>query len=219
MQLIDIFTNLLYFTEVNKEFDFNQFGLEDLQKRYSTMITEAEETAHQSGVSDAQWQHALFAIAVWVDEAIMLTGWTHRDQWQRQSLQRTYFHTANGGVEFYTRLQSLGHADAALLELYDVVMSLGFKGTLFRDSDNTSRKEIAEHTMKLLAGSRDMSIAKRLFPNACSTAVQSGPEKSVNWRFIAGVSFVIIPPILFVLIYCVFYIKLSTMTGALLKLF
>ena len=217
MKLIDVFTNLLYFTTVNKEFDFGQFNLLELRKRYNAMITEAEQSSNQLGISDSRWQHALFAIAAWVDEVIMLSAWPHRDQWQRQSLQRTYFHTANGGVEFYKRLESFDHTQTSLLELYDVIMSLGFKGELFSDTDSTKRQQITENTIQLLASSCDMSIPKRLFQNSCSSNDYFNNNIGFNWHLITRAAFFSIPPVMFTLIYIIFYSKLSVMTGTILN--
>lgn len=219
MQIIDAFADILYFTVVNKEVDFAQFDFQPLMDRYRDMISQAERKVRQPGGRDALWSDALFAVCVWIDEAILLSKWQHRLLWRKQSLQRTFYHTANGGGEFYRRLGSFQSSDTELLEIYDVVMSMGFKGELFRETDTDERLKIAERTMRLLASNRDMSIPKTIF--GCAYG-KNDPVDLGSGRNRAGLiraAVVSVPPLVFVLVYLVLYSKISVLAGACLKLF
>jgi type VI secretion system protein ImpK len=219
MQLIDACADILYFTTVNREISFCQFEPQPLLQRYHDMISQAERQVRQAGISDSHWRSALFAIAVWVDEAILLSEWPHRGQWQKQSLQRTFFHTANGGEEFYTRLRAFDKADIEVLELYDVVMSLGFKGALFRSDDALTRREITENTMRVLSRNRDMSIPGTLFASAYGKGGDGEYRGRFNRALVRRTVALSLPPLICALVYFILYARLSAVARALIKLF
>ena len=219
MQLIDAFTDILYFTVVNKDIDFGQFDLQHLQKRYQEMISDAERAVRQSGIPDSRWRNALFGVAVWIDEVVLLSEWPHRTVWQKQSLQRTYFHTANGGSEFYKRLESLDTSETEVLEMYDVIMSLGFKGELFRDTDAAKKLHITERTMRLLASTCDLSIPEKIFGSAYGSHFDLERGSGNGKTLLIRGALVAVPPLVFGLVYLFLFSRLSALAGIWIRLF
>jgi type VI secretion system protein ImpK len=209
MRLTDKFTDILYFTVVNKDVDFGHFSLQDLYDRYRSMISKAEVNSRDAGISDSAWRNALFAVVSWIDEVIHLSDWEHCKTWQKQSLQKTFFHTANGGVEFYKRLESIDNSETEVLMVYDIIMSMGFKGELYRDCDAQKRQDIVERIVQLLSNNVDMSVPKTIFSNAYGKHIDEqlpgGRRKTLIMRSIL----LTLPPIVVVLTYLILDSKLS----------
>jgi type VI secretion system protein ImpK len=211
VRLIDAFTDILYFTVVNKDIEFGQFSHLDLYDRYREMISLAELKCRESGVGDSVWRTALFSVATWIDEVILLSEWPQRSLWQKQSLQRTYFHTNNGGVEFYKHLSTLDGSQTEVLKVFDVVMSMGFKGELFRDQDNLKRQQISDRTMQLLKNDSEMQVPSVLFNIAYGKNVELPRETGKMWAILKRGALIMIPPLVFVLLYVMMNSKLAEM--------
>lgn len=164
MHLLDAFTEMMYFTFVNKEYDFAQFGHGEMQTRFKDMITRAQARAKQSGFTDTQWLDSLFAVTTWADEIILLSQWQDKHLWQKETLQRTYFHTAHGGVEFYNRLQAIDRNDTAVREVYTLCMSLGFKGMYYQDAHEKIRSDITTQNLRLILQDKNTAMPQVFFP-------------------------------------------------------
>ena len=74
---------------------------------------------------------ALYAIVAFMDEQILRSQWSGRQQWMSQPLQLTYFNENTAGEGFFTRMQALEQRpnQAHVLEIYYLCLALGFRGT------------------------------------------------------------------------------------------
>lgn len=209
MHLLDAFTELFYFTVVNKEYDYAQFSSADIQTRYKEMIAKAEERAKQSGFTDKQWLQALFAFAIWADEMILLSQWQDKYLWQQETLQRTYFHTANGGVEFFNRLNTLDQAENAVREVYTLCMSLGFRGRYFQDSEENVRREITMQNLRLILRDKNTALPEVFFP--CGYYGMGDTNRGRRRRAWQIKDLILLgtPPLVFTLLYIMFQSKLT----------
>jgi type VI secretion system protein ImpK len=213
MHLLDAFTELFYFTVVNKEYDYAQFGFADMQARYKEMIARVEERVKQAGFSDKQWLHALFAFSIWADEMMLLSQWQDRHLWQQETLQRTFFHTANGGVEFYNRLHSLDQAENAVREVYTLCLSLGFRGMYFQDSAENLRREITMRHLRLILRDKNTALPEVFFP--CGYYGMGDTNRGRQrrmWR-LKDLLLLCAPPLVFMFFYLIFQSKLTTIAG------
>lgn len=90
-----------------------------------------ERLAFERQISTADVQSAKFAIATFIDEAVMASSWPHRMEWMSQPLQLKLFGEHLGGEVFFVKLSELrqrGEQNLDLLELYYVCLQLGFEG-------------------------------------------------------------------------------------------
>lgn len=197
MYLTDIFTDLFYFLVVNREYEFAQFSYSQLHQKFRDLISNAEEQAKRHNIDDRKWSDSLFAISAWIDETVLLSEWPFRVEWQKESLQRIYFHTANGGEEFYSRLDALDTKDTDTRAIYDLCLSFGFKGTYFNESDELKRKEIVGNNYRLFASQCDLSIPEILFPDASGGYDRSYKYKKNNYALLFRLSLFVIPPLVF----------------------
>lgn len=212
MHLLDAFTELFYFTVVNKEYDYAQFSFADMQVRYKDMITKAEERAKQSGFTDKQWLQALFAFAIWADEMILLSQWQDKYLWQQETLQRTYFHTANGGVEFYNRLNTLDQSENAVREVYTLCMSLGFRGRYFQDSEENVRKDLTMQNLRLILRDKNTALPEVFFPCGYYGMGDTNRGRLRRAWQIKDLILLGVPPLVFTLLYIMFQSKLTIVT-------
>jgi type VI secretion system protein ImpK len=215
MFLIDTFIDLFYFTTVNKNYSFEQFSCPVLRKKYDEMIAESEKTAQKNGFSSSMWRTALFAVTVWIDECILLSDWAEKSGWHRETLQRIYFQTSNGGVEFFSNLEKLAPEDNEIRETYDLCLSLGFRGTYYRDSDKSMLHSIITGTIELLKSNRAAVLPKTLFPCAYK---ENDLFRMVhhNFMYLYLIIIVSVPALLFFLLY---FVLNSALTSAMIKWF
>ena len=160
-----------------------------------------------------EYDQARFVVCAWIDESILGSPWQHRDQWQREQLQRLYYNTFEAGEEVFDRLNAIGYQQNDVREVYFLCLSLGFKGKFIRPEDDFLLEQLKTSNLKLLLGSSmGLPALERadLFPESYPTeAVEVGPQKT-RFRFslvtllaLAG------PVVLFGLLFLVYRFSLS----------
>jgi type VI secretion system protein ImpK len=211
MILTDAFIDLFYFTEVNCVYDFDQFTYESLRKKYDDMISVSEKMALQKGISSDTWRKAFFAVAVWIDETVQLSSWQHKTYWTKDSLQRIYYKTSNGGVEFYTTLERLEPNENSIREIYDLCMSLGFKGTYYRDTDEDVRNQIIDKNIQFLKKDHATDIPGILFPCAFKGNAVLNIHFDKKNRLFLIISAFAVPVVISIILYCSFHAHLDVL--------
>lgn len=88
----------------------------------------ASARAADHGFAQTQIQSARFAVVAWLDETAMTQPWPGASGWRLAPLQRHDFSTTRAGVEFFQRLDALGEDDAAVREVYALMLVAGFAG-------------------------------------------------------------------------------------------
>jgi type VI secretion system protein ImpK len=209
MTLTDTFIDLIYFTLVNEPYGFQQFSFATMQQKYEEMVTAAENGAKSSGIEETVWRRSFFAVAVWIDEVILLSDWKEKTLWCKDTLQRVYFKTSNGGIEFFNNLEQLRSEDNQIMEIYDICLSLGFKGTYYRQEDNGILSKIINKTMQLLQIDKSSMSPSVLFP----CAYRGGTKVNARKKSKLLLPYIILlsagPVILFILLYAAFHSDLS----------
>lgn len=211
MVLTDAFIDLFYFTEVNCVYDFDQFTYESLRKKYDDMIGVSEKMALQNGISTDIWRKAFFAVAVWIDETVQLSSWQYKLSWTKDSLQRTYYKTSNGGVEFYTALERLEPNENPIREIYDLCMSLGFKGTYYRDADRDTRTQIIGKTIQFLKADHTTDVPSLLFPCAFKGNAKLNIHNDKQNRLFFLIGAFALPAVISIILYVSFQAHLTAL--------
>ncbi len=213
MRLSDCFMELMAYTvslvrcQPNQAPDYNQVRA-DMER----MIEQSHKKAVDSGFSEADFDLARFAVFAWIDEAIMGSDWPGRSQWQRRSLQRTYYQTADAGELFFDRLNTLGLQQREVREVYYLCLALGFSGQYCNPGDEILLEQLKTSNLKLLFGSSvgTPSLQQtRLFPEAYVRQQEdqpAGQEKRLSpITAVAAAS----PVVLFGVLYLVYHFILS----------
>ncbi len=104
---------------------------DDLHEKIMEGFDTFERLAFENQIPAADVQHAKFALATFIDEAVMASSWPRRMEWMSDPLQLKLFGEHLGGEVFFVRLGELrqrGEQNRHLLELYYVCLQLGFEG-------------------------------------------------------------------------------------------
>jgi type VI secretion system protein ImpK len=129
-KIAEAFSDLLVLGTYLK--DTKDIGSPDhLRTRLHHLFHQADETAKTHGVSSDALTHARYAVAAYLDEMIINSRWTHREQWASRPLQYDFFGEYVAGEGFFKRLESIRRSfplDVNLLEVYGLCLIFGFEG-------------------------------------------------------------------------------------------
>ena len=107
----------------------------DLDVSYREKIfqgfNEMERLAYNKQIHADTIKDMKYAMAAFVDEAILNSKWVQRSEWMAEPLQLRYFGQHLAGEGFFERLKQLrqgGERNTDILELYYVCLQLGFEG-------------------------------------------------------------------------------------------
>jgi type IV/VI secretion system ImpK/VasF family protein len=102
-------------------------------------------------------------------------------KWQRESLQRRYYNMADGGMEFFERLNQIGHEDRDVREVAYYCLTLGLSGRYVEKGDSVVLDHLKASNLKRLFGSSAGEPTlenRRLFPEAYQMQTETAsPEK------------------------------------------
>lgn len=110
----------------------HDFGDKDtLRKRVQELLRQFESEAKESGYGSEEIRMSLFALVAFLDETILASEWSQKDDWLANSLQLEYFDRFDAGEEFFAILGKLRQrrgAGSSVLKIYYLCLVLGFKG-------------------------------------------------------------------------------------------
>ncbi|MDO3379315.1 type IVB secretion system protein IcmH/DotU [Geoalkalibacter halelectricus] len=104
---------------------------EDFREQILAGFDEMERMAFERQIGMVILKDAKYALAAFVDEAVMSSAWSGRLAWMSRPLQLEMFGDHVAGEGFFERLSQLrqgGEANLDLIELYYVCLQLGFEG-------------------------------------------------------------------------------------------
>lgn len=154
MRLSDCFMGVVaYVVYFLKTVGKKQPAYEQVKADILRLLSESEACFKQGHFSQDDYDLARFAVCAWVDEAILNSGWHEKDQWQREQLQRLYYHIADAGEAFFSRLNALGPHQRDVREVYYLCLALGFMGRYCTDGDKYLLDQVKTSNLKLLIGS------------------------------------------------------------------
>jgi type VI secretion system protein ImpK len=214
MHLTDCFMELVaYVAYFLKTAAMKQLPFEQVKADVLRLLTQSETYLKKGLVSQEDYDPARFAICAWVDEAILSSSWNQKSQWQREQLQRIYYHTTDAGEEFFERLNTLGLHQREVREVYYLCLALGFMGRYCNKGDEYLLEQLKTSNLKLLLGSSvGLPSLERaeLFPEAHPTeSFEVGPRKQ-KFRFsLLTIICLVGPVVLFGLLLLVYKFSLS----------
>ena len=154
MRLVDFYIDpILKLREILPALDESEQEYEPVKKLFSDLLLKAQSNGIRNGGFDQEtMEAAMFPVVAFIDEALMTSKWKKRLQWQKHSLQREFYQTANAGREFYERLNKLNRQgnDRSVRELYLLCLGLGFKGQYYSPQDRPKIEEVRVFNLDLL---------------------------------------------------------------------
>ena len=129
-KVADAFSDLLVLGTYLK--DSKEIGSPDhLRTRLHHLFHEAEERAKDRSVPSEACAHARYAVAAYIDEMVINSRWSQREQWAARPLQYDFFGEYVAGEGFFKRMDTIRRSlplNADLLEVYALCLILGFEG-------------------------------------------------------------------------------------------
>ena len=109
LSLSDVFSDLFILgTHVKNS---KELGYADsLRKRTIDMFASAERKGRDAGYAEELLTQAKYALAAFLDEMIMGSPWSDKEQWSVNPLQYEFFKESVAGVEFFNRLEAIRRA-------------------------------------------------------------------------------------------------------------
>jgi len=183
MRLTDIFMELLaYVTYFNKSVAVKQPSYDQVKADITRLMSDIEIRVGQAQITPDDFDLARFAVVAWVDETLLSSEWQDKDSWQKESLQRLYYQTADAGEIFFDRLNGIGPHQRDVREVYYLCLAMGFKGRYIDEGDDYLLDQLKTSNLKLLTGTSVgiPSLEKgNFFPEAYPLAAEAfAPSKS-----------------------------------------
>ena len=103
----------------------------DFQRKTTQFLEEFTRGAKKQGASADDIDASKYAFCAAVDEIILRSNFSIRDEWERRPLQLVLFGDQLAGENFYHRLESLrtrGSTHLQALEVFHMCLLLGFQG-------------------------------------------------------------------------------------------
>jgi type VI secretion system protein ImpK len=214
MHLTDCFIDLVaYVAYFLKTAAAQNPPYEQVKSDVLRLLTQSESFLKKGLVPSEDYDLARFAVCAWVDEAILGSPWTHKGSWQREQLQRVYYHTTDAGEEFFERLNALGFQQRDIREVYYLCLALGFMGRYCHKGDEVLLEQLKSSNLKLLMGSSVglPSIERaELFPEAYPRDRAEAEKSRGRFSFTPfTISCLAGPVVLFFVLFAVYRFALS----------
>lgn len=105
---------------------------ETLRAEVRKLFTELDAAAQAAGKDPTLVPTVRYALCAFLDEIVLSSNWSIRQDWAGRPLQMEYFNDFTAGEEFYRKLDALrGSADPnrkEALEVFGLCLGLGFRG-------------------------------------------------------------------------------------------
>jgi len=214
MHLTDAFMELVaYVVYFVKTVGAKQPPYEQAKADILRLLTQSENVVKRGLFSQEDYDLGRFMICAWVDETILNSAWNQKAQWQREQLQRLYYHTLDAGEEAFERLNGLGLHQREVREVYYLCLALGFKGRFHHPGDEYLLEQLKTSNLKLLLGSSvGLPSLERadLFPEAYPVeTMEIGPQKQKFRLSPFTIACLAGPVILFGLLFLIYQFALS----------
>ena len=117
------------------------------------LISNSQLICEKGKFSPDDYNLARFAVFAWIDESILSSGWTEKNRWQAEQLQRVYYQTTDAGELFFDRLNTVGLQQRDVREIFYLCLAMGFTGRHCHSGDEFLLDQLKSSNLKLLSGS------------------------------------------------------------------
>ena len=187
MRLIDCFTRLIVYVVCTvKQIPETQPEFETIKTNIDRLLGYSQKIKENTHFSDQDYNYARLSVCVWIDEALLNSAWEHKRLWQRELLQRRYHNITDGGLEFFERLDKIGHEDRDVREVAYYCLTLGLAGRYVEKGDGVVLDHLKASNLKRLYGSsagEPVLENRQLFPEAYQKQISAPPSKRNSWSW------------------------------------
>lgn len=178
------------FTLILKLRSTDDFGDPDvLRGRIKDLLDQTEREALSTVEAPETIQKAKFALVAFIDETILSSEWSQKDQWVNTPLQLELYDQYDAGEVFFDHLQVFlddPRSHTGVLEVYYLCMALGFKGQ-YRIHEQEKLRELIETTADALSHLSSTG-GEVLAPHGRPRDLQAGDVRSTvpTWVIAVG---------------------------------
>lgn len=158
MRLCNCFMDLIaYGIYFRTEKALSNPSVEDIQSSINELLRRSEKSREEESLSSSDYDDARFAVIAWLDETMMKSAWTGKNDWRTNLLQRKYYNTFAAGEEFFEKLEKLEPDQNEIREVYHLCLMAGFSGkyTAFEKDDPQTLNHVIARNLKRLTGTSD----------------------------------------------------------------
>jgi type VI secretion system protein ImpK len=103
---------------------------DELRMRIGALLDQMATKGGQAGLSQDDIEDARYALVAYLDEQILQSSWTGRQEWLLEPLQLKYFNENTAGEGFFERMKAIESRPERthVLQLYFLCLALGFQG-------------------------------------------------------------------------------------------
>ena len=205
---VDCMTELFAYTYyLSEQLNTTKMEYVQVEENYNRLISQVKECGKSAGIPKQDFDKALFPVFAWIDETLLATGWEHKQEWVKNSLQKKFFNTTSAGAEFFIKLEKVKEEEKDLLEVFNYCLVSGFKGSLYEPYNEQKLNGIKLNTYKKLVGDEadNYEISDILFPDAGNIVLKKRLKRK-RWKgYSSYISlFVLLPVLLFLILFYFF---------------
>jgi type VI secretion system protein ImpK len=173
---------------------------ENLRKEIALLVKDLDRQGSKHGHSEEDIKATRYALLALIDETILNSSWPFKDQWAERPLQLEYFGDHMAGERFFDlleRIRQKGSRKADLIEVFCIVLILGFQGKFKlrgREELNNLIRDIVGEVVNYRGGSPSLSPHWRI----PEEPAERPPRTIPRWVWLAAASTVALVLITFV---------------------
>lgn len=215
MHLCDCFTQLMACVAYTlPEVEKHGGPYDDFRAAVMAHVDRCGDHPAREGVGEEEFALARFAVFCWVDDRVMQSAWEGKTQWQKESLQRIHYKTAQGGAEFFTRLKETDASKGELLEVFYLCLLAGFRGRYGMDEESVILDQIKDGTLRKmgiheerLTGDGHVKLFPACYGGAPPSVAAKGRRFAMSPLRLAGLA---VPVVLCALLFGVYRFVLNS---------
>ncbi|MBM3789683.1 MAG: DotU family type IV/VI secretion system protein [Acidobacteria bacterium] len=176
--------------------------IDSLRKETGLLLEDLDRRARRSGYPEEDAKAARYALCALIDETILNSHWTFKDQWADRPLQLEYFGDHMAGERFFDLLQRIrqkGSRKVDLQETFCMALILGFQGKYKLRGGEELRRLISELVAEVHSSRggepRELSPHGKIPVEAVERPAQVVPR----WVWITGLASVVLVILAFVI--------------------
>jgi type VI secretion system protein ImpK len=181
---------------------------DDLRKSVGALLRNLDARAAKAGHSEEDAKATRYALCAVIDETILNSRWSFKDQWAARPLQLEHFGEQLAGERFFDlldRVRQKGRRKADLLEVFCVVLILGFQGKYkMRPGEDLANltREVVQEVQQHKGGISGISPHWKIPEERVEKPLQTIPL----WAWVTGVAAIA----LVIVVYVVFKLWLDS---------
>jgi type VI secretion system protein ImpK len=175
---------------------------DNLRKEAGLMSEDIDKQGRKLGYSEEDIKATRYALVALIDETVLNSQWPFKDQWSDRPLQLEFFGEHMAGERFFDlleRVRQKGSRKVDLLEVFAVVLILGFQGKYKlsgRDELEKLTRELVGEVTKYRGGIPLLSPHARIPEEPVERPSNAVPR----WVWVSGLSAIVLVILVFIVL-------------------